>query len=136
MIDLIVVHCSATPPDMDIDANTIRDWHVNGNGWSDIGYHYVIKRNGDIEKGRPDHISGAHVKGHNKGSLGICLVGGVDKDNKPDCNFTQNQFYALEVLLSRLKDDHNNPEIVGHRDLDRGKACPSFEVASKYEFLK
>lgn len=130
MINLIVVHCSATPPDMDIDTNTIRDWHVNGNGWSDIGYHYVIKRNGDIEKGRPDHISGAHVKGHNKGSLGICLVGGVDKDNNADCNFTQNQFYALEVLLSRLKDDHNNPKIVGHRDLDNGKACPSFDVQS------
>ena len=130
MINLIVVHCSVTPPDMDIDANTIRDWHVNDNGWSDIGYHYVIKRNGDIEKGRPDHISGAHVKGHNEGSLGICLVGGVDKDNNADCNFTQNQFYSLESLLARLKSEYNNPEIKGHRDLDNGKACPSFDVES------
>lgn len=128
MIGLIVVHCSATPPDMDIGADDIRRWHVQGNGWSDIGYHYIIKRNGDIEKGRPDHISGAHVKGHNKGSLGVCLVGGVDKDNNADCNFTQNQFYALGVLLNRLKTDYDNPEIMGHRELDSGKACPSFDV--------
>jgi N-acetyl-anhydromuramyl-L-alanine amidase AmpD len=133
MIDLIVVHCSATPPDMDIGADTIRDWHVNDNGWSDIGYHYVIKRNGDMEKGRPDHISGAHVRGHNQGSIGICLIGGVDRDGNPDCNFTQNQFYALEVLLSRLKTDYSNPELKGHRDLDSGKACPSFDVQSWWE---
>ena len=129
MIELIVVHCSATPPDMDIGVAEIDKWHRE-RGFNGCGYHYVIKRNGDIEKGRPDHVSGAHVKGHNEKSLGICLVGGVDKDNNADCNFTQNQFYALEVLLSRLKDDYNNPKIVGHRDLDNGKACPSFDVKS------
>lgn len=48
--DYIVVHCAATKPSMDIGADTIRDWHVNGNGWRDIGYHLVIKRNGDVEK--------------------------------------------------------------------------------------
>lgn len=129
MINLIVVHCSATPPSMDIDAPTIRKWHTD-NGWSDIGYHYVIKRNGDIEKGRPDHIQGAHVKGHNKNSLGVCLVGGVNEGNSPDCNFTRGQFYSLEVLVTKLSETHGNACIIGHRQLDPSKACPSFDVES------
>ena len=78
---------------MDIDAETIRDWHVNGNGWSDIGYHYVIKRNGLVEAGRPVSISGAHAKGHNADSIGICLVGGMLEDmSKADANFSLAQY--------------------------------------------
>ena len=74
-IDAIVIHCSYTPPSMDIGVREIYDWHVNDNGWKDIGYHYVIRRNGNIEIGRPEHTPGAHVAGHNHNTIGLCLVG-------------------------------------------------------------
>ena len=68
-INLIVIHCSATPPDQKIGAEEIRDWHVNGNKWSDIGYHYVIRRNGVIDVGRDVSVAGAHAKGYNHGAI-------------------------------------------------------------------
>lgn len=133
MIDLIVVHCSATSPGMDIGADIIRKWHVQGNGWKDIGYHYVIRRNGEIEKGREENISGAHVRGRNTGSLGICLVGGINENGKADCNFTISQFESLKKLLVQLSVKYNNPRITGHRMLDNGKECPSFDVEAWWD---
>lgn len=125
----IVVHCSATPPDMDIGADTIRDWHVNGNGWSDIGYHYVIRRNGNIEMGRQEGAIGAHAAGYNSDSFAVCLVGGVDQFNAPENNFTQDQFESLEMCLRGLLGWFPHAEILGHRDLPEvTKACPSFDV--------
>jgi len=79
----IIVHCSATPPDMSIGVSEIRDWHVNQNKWSDIGYHFVIKRGGLIQQGRDIELAGAHAEGHNSDSIGICLVGGVEKYPAP-----------------------------------------------------
>jgi len=70
-IDKIIIHCSATPIGVDFSAETIRDWHVKGNKWDDIGYHYIVRLNGSLEYGRPVGISGAHCKGHNKHSIGI-----------------------------------------------------------------
>lgn len=125
----IVVHCSATPPNMDIGAGTIRDWHVNGNGWSDIGYHYVIKRDGTIEKGRHRDAIGAHAAGHNADSVAVCLVGGVDDNQNPENNFTPDQFDSLEMCLNGLLAWYPRAEILGHKDLPGvTKACPSFEV--------
>lgn len=131
-IDKIIVHCSATRPSMDIGADTIRDWHVNGNGWSDIGYHYVIKRNGLVEAGRPVSISGAHAKGHNADSIGICLVGGMLEDmSKADANFTLAQYLSLDILIKSIKEDFDIAMVTGHRDLEgSGKECPSFNVAA------
>lgn len=129
-IDLIVIHCSATPSSMDIGADTIRDWHVNERGWSDIGYHYVIKRNGRIDEGRPLKKAGAHAKGHNSNSIGVCLVGGI-----PDANFTLAQYKTLNALLEMLKTKYNNPEIKGHRELDANKTCPCFDVHSLLEYI-
>ena len=71
--ELIVIHCAATKTSMDVDAATIKDWHVNGNGWRDIGYHKVIKRSGEVEDGRDIRDSGAHAAGYNHKSIGICL---------------------------------------------------------------
>ena len=81
-IDLIVVHCSATPEGKHFSTETIRNWHVNGNGWSDIGYHWVVELDGKVRAGRPEQRVGAHVKGYNRSSIGICYVGGMSKDKK------------------------------------------------------
>ena len=131
LIDTIVVHCADTPPRMDIGANEIRRWHVVDNGWSDIGYHYVIRRNGDIEDGRPVDIVGAHARGHNQNSIGICLVGGKAEDDRygiAEANFTHRQYFALDTLINDLLVQHPIHSVVGHRDLDPGKECPCFNV--------
>ena len=124
-IEEIIIHCSATEAGMDIGVEEIRPWHLD-RGWSDIGYHYVIRRNGLVEKGRPEEIPGAHVKGRNAKSLGICLVGGT-KRGEPDCNYTFDQWAALWGLVTRLKADWPDAEVSGHREYSN-KACPCFDV--------
>jgi N-acetylmuramoyl-L-alanine amidase len=132
LITDLVVHCSATPEGMDIGAKQIRQWHMNPpNSWNDIGYHYVIRLNGVIEKGREDAVAGAHVAGHNANSLGICMVGGLDHDGRnPKATFTAEQYKALHALLHDLQ--HKYPSatnVKGHRDYPGvHKACPSFDV--------
>jgi N-acetyl-anhydromuramyl-L-alanine amidase AmpD len=130
----MVVHCAATKADMDIGAKEIRQWHFQ-RGWMDIGYHYVIRRNGAIEEGRPVDRPGAHARGFNHLSLGICLVGGVAADGKtPENNFTPDQFHALLRLLQDLKQKHPDATVIGHRDLPNvKKGCPSFDVQSWWE---
>lgn len=127
-IKKLIIHAADTPADMDIGAEEIRRWHVDpkprGNGWSDIGYHYVIRRNGEIEKGRPDTRQGAHAAGHNAGSLGICLVGGM-----PDCNYTAAQWHSLESLVTSLLAQHPGAEVIGHRDVS-DKPCPMFDAVA------
>ncbi|WP_110947177.1 N-acetylmuramoyl-L-alanine amidase [Pseudomonas bohemica] len=139
--ELLVVHCSATRPTQDIGVRDITQWHRQ-RGFDTVGYHYVIRRNGEVETGRPENAIGAHVKGHNANSIGVCLVGGVDSAGKPANNFTSAQFVALHHLLDELRERHPEARVLGHRDLspDRNgdgiitpnefiKACPSFDVA-------
>ena len=128
-VEYLVVHCSATPEDMDIGASDIKRWHLQ-RGWLDIGYHYVIRRDGTVEKGRNDNTPGAHARGYNQKSLGICLVGGVESDGKsPEANYTHAQWESLESLLSVLLVDHEGAQVLGHRDLPNvHKACPSFDA--------
>lgn len=127
-VDLIVVHCSATPGDMDIGAVEIDRWHKE-NGWGSIGYHAVIRRSGRLEPGRSPKYAGAHAKGHNYSSIGVCLVGGVNELNDPENNFTEEQFDTLRNYLSTLKMWYGDVDIVGHCDLPGvTKACPSFDV--------
>lgn len=99
--NLLVVHCAATKARMDIGAAEIRRWHKE-KGWADIGYHYVIRRNGVLEVGRDESTVGAHAVGHNARSIGICLVGGIDEQGHAENNFTPAQFAALRRLLVRL----------------------------------
>lgn len=143
-IKKLFIHCSATKPSMDIDASTIRDWHVNGNGWSDIGYHEVILRNGAVELGRDldgdgnsEDETGAHAYGHNKGSYSICMVGGIDEKGNADANFTAAQYRALAERIKTMMHKHgiDADMVFGHRDVDGGKACPSFDVQSFIENL-
>lgn len=125
-INQIIIHCSATPEKMDIDAETIRKWHT-AKGWSDIGYHYVIKRNGDVQDGRPVERIGAHCRGYNSYSIGVCLVGGVDEYNDPQDNFTEKQMQSLVRLLKALRKVYPEASIHGHNEFSN-KACPSFDV--------
>lgn len=127
--DLIVVHCAATKASMDIGVREIRQWHVQ-QGWLDIGYHYVIRRDGTVEEGRPHGVIGSHVKGKNSVSLGICLAGGIDDKGQPQNNFTPVQFASLKELLAKAQALYPKAKICGHRGLDSGKACPSFDVKS------
>lgn len=126
--DLIVVHCAATKATMDIGAADIDIWHRQ-KGYNSIGYHFVIRRNGLVEAARDVETVGAHSKGFNSSSIGICLAGGIDAKGKPENNFTPEQFAALKDLLKSLKATYKGVKIVGHRDLPGvAKACPSFDV--------
>lgn len=126
-IDMLIIHCSATKPTMDIGVKEIRKWHVEGNGWQDIGYHDVIRRNGNTERGRPYEIAGAHVAGKNSYSIGVCLVGGVDDNMKPDANFTDKQWKTLAQYVRAFKAEYPRATIHGHNEFS-SKDCPSFNV--------
>ena len=127
-VKYIVVHCSATPANRDIGVEAIRKMHKL-RGFLDVGYHYVIRRNGATEKGRPDDRPGAHARGFNQHSLSICLVGGVTQDLDAEDNFNERQYETLEKLLRELKATYPDALILGHRDLPRvNKACPCFDV--------
>lgn len=134
-VDKIIIHCSDTYPDMDIGVEEIREWHVNERKWSDIGYHFVIRRDGTIETGRDLDKDGdvfeevgAHTFGHNLNSIGICMVGGKSPDNKPSNNFTKEQFTSLRNLIRIIRDDYYKATVHGHRDFSSYKTCPNFDV--------
>lgn len=126
-INKIIIHCSYTKPDMDIGVAEIRDWHVNDNGWSDIGYHHVIRRDGTIEPGRDEARSGAHCKGHNHDSIGVCLVGGMSEDGKPECNYTLRQWRALDELIYDIQTRYPSATVHGHNEFSE-KPCPVFNA--------
>jgi len=118
----IVIHCADTPADMDIGVETIRKWHVEERGWDDVGYHYIIKRDGKIEPGRDVKVQAAHARAVNSKSVGICLVGRGD-------NFTEDQFFALHNLINTLNSMYDDLEIIGHSDVEPKKPhCPGFNV--------
>ena len=127
-IDKIIIHCSATPEGKDFTVQQIREWHVKGNGWRDIGYHFVIYRDGSIHKGRPVEQVGAHTTGHNANSIGICYIGGCAADGKtPKDTRTEAQRLALIKLVRELKASYPSATIHGHNEF-ANKACPSFIV--------
>mgnify|MGYP003112253072 FL=1 len=125
--DYIVIHCSATKPRMDIGLTEIRKWHVQGNGWRDVGYHYIIRRNGEVELGRSIRDTGAHAAGYNHKSVGLCMVGGMAEDNSAENNFTAQQWTALLDLVKQLKADYPEADVIGHNEISE-KECPSFDV--------
>lgn len=126
----IAIHCSATSEKADIGAKEIDRWH-RAKGFLSIGYHYVIRRNGVVEQGRPEEDIGAHVQDYNAVSVGVCMVGGVDANDikKAVNNFTPEQFAALAKLVRELKTRYPDAIVQGHRDFPNvAKACPSFDV--------
>ena len=133
-IDLIVVHCSATRCNQSYTVmQLIRD-HRDRFGFT--GYHYYITRDGTVTQTRHEQLVGAHAKGYNSHSLGVCYEGGLDKDGRPDDTRTPKQKRALLDLLKRLKREHPQAKILGHRDLpDVTKACPCFDAITEYSRL-
>lgn len=128
-VRLIVLHYSATHADQDPGVEDIRRMHL-ARGFNDVGYHYVIRRDGRIEKGRAEEVIGAHVKGHNTGSLGICCIGGLERATGPNVgvdNRTVAQKEATILLLRDLLARHPGAEVLGHRDLAPTQ-CPGFDV--------
>lgn len=133
MKDSIIVHCSDTPHSMRVDVETIRRWHVEDNGWSDIAYAYYIDQLGELHLGRDldgdgdveDEV-GAHAKGFNRGSIGICLEG---RDV-----FTEEQFSTLRWLITDICSRHGikRDKVLGHRDVS-SKSCPNFSIQEKME---
>ena len=155
-IDSIVIHCSATREGQDFRAKDIDRMHRQ-RGFNRIGYHYVIDLDGTIEAGRPTTMEGAHcntkglsAQSYNKHSIGICYIGGLDKNGKPADTRTDEQKKALRKLVAELCGKYTILEIIGHRDaspdLDGDgevesnewiKSCPCFDVRSEFpNFLK
>tara|TARA_Y100000114_G_C11760322_1_gene329205 strand:+ start:2844 stop:3296 length:453 start_codon:yes stop_codon:yes gene_type:complete len=139
-VNKLIVHCSATREGQHIDVDTIRSWHVDGRGWKDIGYHYIIYLDGTIHKGRQDNVPGAHCRKYNKSSLGICYIGGVESERGADGKWiakdtrTPEQKTSLEHLLFTLKAMHPDAIVHGHRDF-AAKACPSFDATEEYCYI-
>ncbi len=129
-INKIIVHCSATKEGNKISATTIDRWHKD-RGWRCIGYHYVVRIDGSIEYGRPVQDIGAHVKGRNKHSIGVCYIGGLDADMEPKDTRTRDQKESLLYLLKTLKRLHPDATIHGHREF-ANKACPCFDANKEY----
>ena len=134
-INFIVIHCSAVRPGQQSSAADIDRWH-RSRGWKGIGYHYVVRRNGIVETGRPIEEVGAHVKGHNKYSIGICYEGGLDAAGRPADTRTPEQRKALRELVEKLHTSFPKALIVGHHDLDPMKACPCFDAVREFGELK
>lgn len=129
----IILHCSATPEGRHVTAETIRQWHLD-RGWSDIGYHFVVYLDGTVVSGRPVSRVGAHVRGRNKGSIGVCYIGGVDSDMNPKDTRTPEQLDSLEKLLEDLLKEYPEATLHGHNEFS-SKACPSFIVRDEYNYL-
>tara|TARA_B100001113_G_C20884377_1_gene524130 strand:+ start:100 stop:537 length:438 start_codon:yes stop_codon:yes gene_type:complete len=138
-IEKIIVHCSATPEGKPISVETIRKWHLK-RGWRDIGYHFVIDLEGCVEEGRPIEQTGAHTKGENFDSIGICYIGGVEKERDKKGKWvakdtrTPEQKEALEDLLCRLKGLYPASVVYGHNNFS-SKACPCFNAKEEYEWI-
>lgn len=124
-----MVHCTATKPSHDVGVAIVTRWH-KARGWRDCGYHYIIRRDGTLEAGRSEAVPGAHVRGHNKYSLGISLSGGVNEDTlTPEMNYTDEQMETLETWLRDALVRFPGAKIQGHRDFSGvAKACPCFDV--------
>ena len=133
-IDLIVVHCSATRCNRHYTVmQLIRD-HADRFGFT--GYHYYITRDGTVTQTRHEQLIGAHAVGYNQHSLGVCYEGGLDKEGNPADTRTRKQKHALLQLLKRLKAEHPDDRILGHRDLPGvHKACPCFDAITEYSRL-
>ena len=133
-IDLIVVHCSATRCDKPFGVKALIRCHQERFGFT--GYHYYVTRDGRTYQTRHEQLVGAHARGYNSHSLGVCYEGGYDKQGRVADTRTKAQKKALLDLLKRLKAEHPDARIVGHRDLPGvKKACPCFDAASEYSQL-
>lgn len=122
----IFVHCTATKPHQDIGVREVRQWHKE-QGWLDVGYHFIIRKDGTVEPGRDESAVGSHAKGHNHNSIGVCLVGGINDKGDFEANFTPQQMQSLRTLLTELMEKYPSALLKAHHDV-APKACPSFDL--------
>jgi len=123
----IVVHCTATQPETKV-SSLLNYWQQHL-GWKNPGYHYVIKRNGDVVRLQPDEKIANGAKGYNQQSIHVSYIGGVDTKSTPADNRTDAQKETMFNLLVGLSEKYPAATILGHRDLPHvAKACPSFDV--------
>lgn len=134
-ISFIIIHCSAVRPWQKSGVAEIDCWH-RARGWKSCGYHYVIRRDGTIETGRPLEMIGAHCKDRNRHSIGICYEGGLDAEGRPADTRTEAQKHAMRELLERLHVQFPKAFIMGHNVFNPKKACPCFDAAAEYHDLQ
>ena len=130
-VTLLIIHCSATLPDQRVSVQDIDRWHRQ-RGFDCIGYHFYITVDGTIWTGRPLNQVGAHCKGYNAHSIGICYEGGLDEEGNPCDTRTLLQKAALVALINKLREIYPTADVVGHNDLDLHKACPCFSAVGEY----
>ena len=133
-INKLIIHCSYTREGQDISVDTIRRWHVMERGWSDIGYHFVIDIDGNLHEGRDVKRTGAHTKGYNKDSIGICYVGGCDENLNPKDTRTKFQKETLTTIIKYWKTLYPNATVHGHNEFSE-KDCPCFDVREEYKHI-
>jgi N-acetylmuramoyl-L-alanine amidase len=126
-IDKLIIHCTATPEGRETSVEEITKWH-KARKFRTIGYHYVVHLDGRISRGRQVEEIGAHCKGQNHNSIGVCYVGGVDVyGKKPKDTRTKEQKHALKMIAEQFKDKYPEGTIHGHYEFVN-KACPSFKI--------
>lgn len=129
-VDKLIIHCSGTRVGVKVTVEDIRGWHKK-RGFKDIGYHYVIYQDGYIAIGRALVQAGAHCKGYNKKSIGICYIGGLDKNGKFADTRTDTQKEELIWLVAYLKRRYPGVTVHGHNEFSN-KACPGFDVQKEF----
>ena len=135
VIRLIIIHCSAVRPWQVSGLQDIDRWHRQ-KGWNGCGYHYVVRRDGTIETGRPLEMVGAHCVHHNQHSIGVCYEGGLDADGLTADTRTKIQKVAMRQLLEKLHEQFPKAVIAGHNVFDPTKDCPCFDAVSEYRDLQ
>ena len=130
-VSLLIIHCSATLPGQRVSVQDIDRWHRQ-RGFSCIGYHFYITVDGTIWTGRPLSQVGAHCKGYNAHSIGICYEGGLDEEGRPCDTRTLLQKAALVALINKQRELYPAADVVGHNDLNLHKACPCFSAVEEY----
>ena len=139
----LVIHCSATKLSQDVDIERVKKWHVDGRGWSDVGYHYYIRKDGTLELGRDRDNDGdvweeigAHVRNFNSKSVSICYEGGLDEQGEPKDTRTKEQLLVMTALVKLISSQVKGIKIRGHRDFPNvAKSCPCFDVATWCELI-
>jgi hypothetical protein len=132
-INELIWHCTATPEGREVSAETIDKWHRK-RGWKGIGYHKVVHLDGTVSDGRPISVQGAHVRGHNRNSIGYVYVGGVDANMKAKDTRTPAQKETMRRLTMEAIRDHKLVKVSGHNQY-AAKACPSFDAQREYADL-
>ena len=135
-VKYLVVHCTATPLSQRVSVEDIDRWH-KAKGWSGIGYHWYVDRDGHIFPGRSEREAGAHVIGYNHCSIGICYEGGLDEQGNSADTRTPSQKAALLFIIKDLKQSYPNAIVLGHRDFPGvHKDCPCFDAKTEYSYIQ